>query len=62
MKKLIYDASGFKLLRTEEATPKCGVDFCEECGACLYCDSEDPCIDGAKHRWVQYEEKTTNNK
>jgi len=54
MKKLIYDESGRHLLRTIEAVPECG-NYCEECGACLCCDVEDPCAyGGTEHRWVQY--------
>jgi hypothetical protein len=36
MKRHVFDVSG-KLLRVEEATPKCGVDFCDRCGDCLHC-------------------------
>jgi hypothetical protein len=42
--------------RIEEATPKCGEDFCDRCGDCLACFGEDPCVDGHReHLWVVYE-------
>ena len=56
MKKHIYDSSGIKLLRQEEAMPQCG-DYCDACGDCLSCYSEDlcPCAEDGKHFWVEYE-------
>jgi len=37
MIKHIFDKSGRVLLRTEEAEPECGEDFCDHCGDCLAC-------------------------
>ena len=61
MMKHIYDSTGRKLLRTEEAVPECGKDFCDRCGDCLHCDGGNPCY-GAngeefEHFWVEYEEQ-----
>ena len=40
----------------EEAIPECG-DYCEHCGDCLYCYSEDGCggEEGVEHSWVVYD-------
>ena len=42
--------------RVVDATPKCGVDFCDACGDCLACEWEDPCWgnSGDSHSWVVY--------
>jgi len=59
MLKHIYDkVFGRKLLRTEEAEPKCGKDFCDACGDCLHCYAEDACqsSETGLHHWVEYEE------
>lgn len=37
--------------RKVHMAPACGVDFCDDCMACLACD-HDPCDDGGPHRWV----------
>lgn len=41
-----------------EVTPdcECGEDFCDQCGDCLYCFSEDGCggSDNVGHSWVIY--------
>ena len=57
--KFIYDHTGIKLIRTEEATPKCGEDYCDACGDCLACYWEDGCggEEGKPHYWVEYMEK-----
>ena len=58
MKCSIYDAVGMtKFLRIEEIEPVCGKDFCEHCGTCLACNSEDPCVEDS-HFFVRYEEDT----
>ena len=58
MKRCVYDAKGIHLLRTEEAEPECGVDFCDSCGDCLECYGGDWCGHNREegHRWVVYEE------
>ena len=58
MKRRHYDFRGEKLLRTESATPKCDVDFCDDCGDCLICYAENDCggVPGRTHTWVVYEE------
>ena len=58
MIKHVFDATGTKLLRREEATPVCGEDFCDSCGDCLVCCGEDPCYGpgGGDHYWVVYED------
>lgn len=63
MTKYIYNYSGTKLLRTEQAIPVCGRDFCDSCGDCLACYSGDPCYFGEtdQHFWVVYEEKVDHN-
>lgn len=33
-----------------EREPVCG-DYCEQCGDCLVCHSEDLCRDGDEHSW-----------
>jgi len=60
MKRFVYDLTGTRLLRVEEAEPVCGHDFCEACGACLACEGGERCwssreTDG-EHFWVVYEE------
>jgi hypothetical protein len=55
--KFIFDEKGLTLIRKEEAEPKCGEDFCDTCGDCLYCFSEDSCINKSTHQWIQYGEK-----
>ena len=59
MIKHIYDKDGLTLLRKEEDTPVCGVDFCDTCGDCLACCIEDDCIDARNegHFWVVCEDK-----
>lgn len=57
MIKHVYTHNGSTLIRTEEATPKCGEDFCDACGDCLACYGDDECMGtGKEHFWVQYEE------
>lgn len=37
------------------ATPRCGFDYCDRCGDCLYCYEDDPCAPGSQwHTWVVY--------
>ena len=58
MTRYIYDPQGEGLLRTEEAEPECGKDFCDNCGDCLYCygDEECTCSNNGKHHWAEYED------
>jgi hypothetical protein len=44
-----------RLLRTEEAVPVCGEDFCDSCGDCLACYGGDYCPERPEHRWIVYE-------
>lgn len=55
----IYDFTGARLLRTEEATPRCGRDFCDSCGDCLACEGDRPCRKSGtfQHFWVHYEKE-----
>ena len=63
----VYDSTGMRLLRTEEAEPVCGENFCERCGDCLHCYGGDPCYVPSdsdddtphilsEHFWVVYED------
>lgn len=66
MKRYVFGDSG-TLLRTEEAEPECGVDFCDRCGDCLHC-YQDGCyqngewIEGVDCLWVKYEEEPIQDK
>ena len=55
----VGDLNSFKW--EEKGSPKCAVDFCDYCGDCLHCFTEDPCPskDG-KHIWVIYKTRRTN--
>ena len=57
MKKQIFNKNDI-FLRTEEAIPKCGVDFCDSCGDCLSCYGNDECqtSESGEHFWVEYED------
>lgn len=56
MKRHIYASNGIDLLRTVDAEPVHGEDYCDECGDCLDCNSGDPCVVGSddQHFWVEY--------
>lgn len=55
--KHIFSYEGDVLIRTEEAEPICGEDFCDSCGDCLACYGDEPCFYNALgHYWVKYEE------
>jgi hypothetical protein len=54
MVKEVWNCAGSVLVRTEEATPHCWFDYCDQCGECLNCGGE-MCINGGDHRWVEYE-------
>ncbi|MBM3187671.1 MAG: hypothetical protein FJZ90_03005 [Chloroflexi bacterium] len=60
MRRLVYDRTGTRLIREEEAEPECGHDFCDRCGDCLACYAEDECWHsgepGGEHMWVVTEE------
>lgn len=43
MDKHIFDTDTGKLLRVEKIEPRCGHDFCNLCGECLYCFGDEPC-------------------
>lgn len=63
MKKHLADKKG-EVYSVVEDIPKCvddnpehGGDFCDSCGDCLVCHTEDPCPyskDG-EHYWVVYD-------
>ena len=55
MKKIVEHKDGSQ--ETVNATPVCGEDFCDTCGACLACQFEDKCIgnNSDSHLWVEYE-------
>ena len=57
MKKHIYNSGGDKLLKVIDDKPKCGIDFCDECGDCLHCYGGEQCpySDDGYHFWVEYE-------
>jgi hypothetical protein len=58
MKRHVFHSGTHDLLRVEDLTPTCGVDFCEHCGDCLACVGETQCfydIDGG-HLWIDYED------
>lgn len=60
MKLSVFDNSGVKLLREEDAVPVCGEDFCDRCGDCLACYGSDGCCENNEwgdHCWVKYEPK-----
>ena len=58
MIKHIFDNKTLKFIRTEEAEPECGEDFCDSCGDCLVCYGDDPCYGSdppkPEHYWVEY--------
>jgi len=56
MTKEIWNEEGTQFIRSEEAIPICGVDFCDTCGDCLACFADSMCFEGGSHRWVQYGE------
>ena len=57
MKRFVADADG-KIADSDEATPTCGFDYCDDCGDCLACCSGDLCRSSkdGHHRWVVYPE------
>ncbi len=59
MKCEIFNHNGTVFLRTEDITPVCGLDFCDECGDCLACYGGDECLDitNGIHRFVRYEDE-----
>lgn len=64
MKRRVYNDSGDKLLRVEEAEPECGEDFCDLCGDCLSCEGDTECLSSSdgKHPWVIYEKSISSNR
>lgn len=59
MKKYVYSKQDInKLLRVEDAEPKCGEAFCDRCGDCLHCYPDDCYLDeNGEHFWVEYEDE-----
>ena len=53
MRCYLYDRDGVKRLLSFDATPICGVDFCDNCGDCLDCEAEG-CPDDVACSWVVY--------
>lgn len=62
MEKEVFDLDGKTLIRSEEAEPICGKDFCDRCGDCLHCYNCDPCGPGGEHRWVVYEDQNESSR
>jgi len=59
----IYNKEGNQLIRQEELTPICNVDFCDRCGDCLRCNWDGPCImRHDEHFWVIYGEEELNQR
>lgn len=54
----LYDRRGCKRLFSFDAEPVCQVDYCDQCGDCLVCHTEDECKGsfGRGHSWVLYAE------
>lgn len=57
MKKTIVYSNGTSEVVEDE--PKCG-DYCDDCGDCLHCYSEDECVGGG-HYWVVYRDAKPSN-
>ena len=55
MKCYLYDKNGIKILKIEDKIPECG-DYCDTCGDCLKCFSDDTCPSEIGHFWVEYED------
>lgn len=61
MVKHVFDKTGLKFIRNEEAHPICGKHFCDRCGDCLHCDWDTDCLassegESIEHSWIQYGE------
>lgn len=56
MKMHTFDSTGENKLKSEEAIPECGEDFCDHCGDCLHCYGGDPCTQSkdGEHYWIEY--------
>jgi len=54
----LYAEDDVKPLIGFEATPICGVDFCDTCGDCLDCQEGDGCVDDKSCLWVLYADNT----
>ena len=48
----VYSSDGRTRLEWIDAKPVCGRDFCDNCGDCIYCYSDDCCGAGT---WILYE-------
>ena len=57
MIKHVYSKEGGQFLRTEEAMPECGEDFCDLCGDCLACYYGQYCPETSdnQHIWSEVE-------
>ena len=58
MRRYVANAEG-KVVDYEDAEPICSEDFCDSCGDCLVCYSEENCrgLEGGlpkQHIWVRY--------
>lgn len=65
--KALVETDGGRYEILEMGLPKCGEDFCESCGDCLYCHGGDTCYcsaygeDGGFHSiWVIYKDDERN--
>ena len=56
MKKYIFSNQTDTLIKTINAEPQCGIDFCDECGDCLHCYGSVDCSvsEDGEHFWVKY--------
>jgi hypothetical protein len=55
MKVAVYDSHGNGPIGSlEREREVCGRDFCDECGDCLHCYGDDPCVNDGVHRWLYY--------
>jgi len=59
MMRSVFNSLGTTFIRSEDAEPECGKDFCDTCGDCLHCYGGDNCYlnrYGCGHYWVKYED------
>lgn len=48
----------YRAVERLEAEPRCGEDFCDDCGDCLHCYAGDSCYAGeGSHLWVVYSDR-----
>ena len=55
----VYNSLGDVRLKTFIGEPECGVDFCDQCGDCLYCHGDEMGSNQCEwgHSWVKYEDE-----